>query len=236
MYHDFHKKLSVCIGDHSGTSLMAPGCCQDTPKSIPDHRFSRFFVIFRKSLSYPKGYRFRTDAGLTPSERASNIIMVHVECLSCHGFHKKWWVSKGGPGYHGGGPLFGQSGAPCEPWGECFAPCLCACIILLFGTSSSSHVGKPNYPPTASRSHVSLVSPVFGGHFNPQVNRQSLFPWGRPEELVRTRIYLDIHCSMWSFYWNYETFTGPRGMARANNVPHLSRYTPVWLLESLCLG
>ena len=68
--------------------------------------------------------------GLAPSERASKIIIIHIRD---HSFDELGpeisWV-KGGPGEQTGGWGPGQSGAPCRPGGECFAPLLLSSLLL----------------------------------------------------------------------------------------------------------
>ena len=69
-----------------------------------------------------KGSRQDGDMGLAPSERASKIIGIRLRKLSFDelGLEISW--VKGGPGNQTGGWGLGQSGAPCRPGGECFAP------------------------------------------------------------------------------------------------------------------
>ena len=82
----------------------------------------RDFAHFLKSGPVSQWIHQDTDMGLAPSERALKIMGIH---LRDHSFDQLGpeisWV-KGGPGPHNGGWGHGQSGAPCLPGGECFAP------------------------------------------------------------------------------------------------------------------
>ena len=83
------------------------------------------FRDFAHCLKIVRGFngsRKDTDMGLAPSERASKIIGITLRDNSFDGLGPEISWVKGGPGPHSGGWVPGQSGAPCRPGGECFAP------------------------------------------------------------------------------------------------------------------
>ena len=105
---------------------------------------------------------------------------------------------------------------------------------IMFRTWSEAVVNGPISPTHIRNERMSWSACQTGNRWtskdlnlNPAVNRQPLFPQEGPEELVRTLIRLSNHCSMWWFYWAPKTFTGNRGMARANNIPTSFCCTPV---------
>ena len=75
-----------------------------------------------------------TDMRLTPSERASKIIIIHLRDHSFDGLGPEISWVKEGPGEHGGGWGLG-------PGGECFAP---HCASARPPGHLSGHSGLPN--------------------------------------------------------------------------------------------
>ena len=67
------------------------------------------------------------ETAYIPSERASKIMIIHIENSSFDELEP--WISwiKGGPGTETGGTPSGQSGGHRSPGGECFAP---FCAVL----------------------------------------------------------------------------------------------------------
>ena len=121
---------------------------------------------FGKVVPVAKGSRQDGDMGLAPSERASKIIRVHIRKLSFDGLRPNVSWVKWGPGYQTGGRGHGQSGAPCRPGGECFAPPpsprgsapSCFFARLLYEVPGGNLVD--GLPPAASNTGEDVICPA----------------------------------------------------------------------------
>ena len=110
-------------------------------------------MISAKSWPGAEGSRPRTETAYIPTERASKMMNMHVEFISFDELEPEISWIKGGPGPPAGGRVSRQSGVPCRPGGECFAPLfLNGALPLVEGEGcealSSRHVGSPGFPPT----------------------------------------------------------------------------------------
>ena len=78
-------------------------------------------MILAKSRPGAEGSRPRTETAHI-TERASKMMMTHVEFVSFDELEPEISWIKGGPGAPAGGRVSRQSGGPPSPGGECFAP------------------------------------------------------------------------------------------------------------------
>ena len=88
----------------------------------PKESASHHFHVFAKTWPGHNGSRPRTETAYIPRERKSRMIMSDVEYVSFYELEPEISWIKGGPGPPAGGRVSGQSGVPCLPGGECFAP------------------------------------------------------------------------------------------------------------------
>ena len=116
------QEASRCTCKLSRVSLMTPGHHANDPWPILRTPFFMNCHVLRKSWPGVEGSRPRTETAYIPTERASKMMNIDVEFISFDELEPEISWIKGGPGPPAGGRVSGQSGVPCLPGGECFAP------------------------------------------------------------------------------------------------------------------
>ena len=101
---------------------MTPRHHLSDPEFISRTLIFRDFAHFLKSGPVSQGFPSRYSYGTCTIGKSVKIIRVHLRDLSFDELGPEISWVKGGPGHQTGGWGLGQSGAPCRPGGECFAP------------------------------------------------------------------------------------------------------------------